>query len=302
MKLFISILFMALGFSKLAIAGDLTALKQHRWYAGGKDCSDGVKAAPIEIYQFDIDTYILRQNKCLHYEAPFLYLLFGTEKALLVDTGAMEDVNAFPLFDTVNNIQKQRARVLGLEVLELPLIVAHSHSHGDHIAGDGQFNHAKNVTLVPAKDLPGLKRAFGIKNWPEQEVKIELGQRELTLIPSPGHQNEAVTFYDTKNKWLITGDNLYPGRLYVRKWQIFKQSITTLVEFSKHHEIKAILRAHIEMSNINGVDYKMGSTYHPNEASLVLSKDHLLALHTELKNLGDKPTKVVKDKFIIYPL
>lgn len=288
--------------SNLAMAGDIKALEQHRWYAGEKNCEKGKKAAPIEIYHFDSDTYILRQNKCLHYEAPFLYLIFGSEQALLIDTGATESVNTFPLFATVNRIQRQRAKTLGLQKKALPLTVAHSHSHGDHIAGDGQFKGHNSVTVVPAKDLSGLQTTFGIKNWPKQQVKLDLGKRVLTLIPSPGHQSEAITFYDDKNKWLITGDNLYPGRLYIREWQVFKNSIRTLVEFSELHDVKAVLGAHIEMSLTAGVDYKMGSTYHPDEASLVLYKEDLILLHRQLKILGDTPTKAVFDKFIIYPL
>ena len=31
---------------------------------------------------------ILRQNMAIDYEAPFLYLLFGGDRALLLDTGA----------------------------------------------------------------------------------------------------------------------------------------------------------------------------------------------------------------------
>jgi hypothetical protein len=34
--------------------------------------------------------YILRENGCVNYEKPFLYLFFGSQKALLIDTGAGE--------------------------------------------------------------------------------------------------------------------------------------------------------------------------------------------------------------------
>ena len=32
----------------------------------------------IQVFWYDDDTVILRQNKAINYEAPFLYLLFGT--------------------------------------------------------------------------------------------------------------------------------------------------------------------------------------------------------------------------------
>jgi hypothetical protein len=47
---------------------------------------------------------ILRQNKAVHYEAPFLYLLFGSDRALLVDTGATPDPPLFPLRATVDRL------------------------------------------------------------------------------------------------------------------------------------------------------------------------------------------------------
>jgi len=34
------------------------------------------------------DLYILRQSGCTDYEKPFVYLLFGKQRALLVDTGS----------------------------------------------------------------------------------------------------------------------------------------------------------------------------------------------------------------------
>ena len=36
----------------------------------------------------DANTFVLRQSMCTNYEGPFLYLLFGSEKVLLQDTGA----------------------------------------------------------------------------------------------------------------------------------------------------------------------------------------------------------------------
>jgi len=40
------------------------------------------------VHEYNPDFYILRQSGCRHDEKPFLYLLFGSDKALLLDTGA----------------------------------------------------------------------------------------------------------------------------------------------------------------------------------------------------------------------
>ncbi len=45
---------------------------------------------PIQVHAYDPHTYVLRQSKATNYEAPFLYLLFGNERAILLDTGATE--------------------------------------------------------------------------------------------------------------------------------------------------------------------------------------------------------------------
>ena len=55
------------------------------WRTGGPTCGD---APEWEIHAYNPDLYILRENGCVNYEKPFLYLILGRERALLVDTGA----------------------------------------------------------------------------------------------------------------------------------------------------------------------------------------------------------------------
>jgi hypothetical protein len=59
---------------------------------GFHQCGDGfdaigARSPAMQIQQYDNSTFIIRQNKCINYEAAFLYLLFGSNRALLVDTG-----------------------------------------------------------------------------------------------------------------------------------------------------------------------------------------------------------------------
>jgi hydroxyacylglutathione hydrolase len=56
-----------------------------QWIHGSPDCATN-DDEPLQVHAFDDETYILRENKCVNFEGPFLYLLFGTEKALLLDT------------------------------------------------------------------------------------------------------------------------------------------------------------------------------------------------------------------------
>ncbi|WDE08897.1 MBL fold metallo-hydrolase [Thalassomonas viridans] len=279
----------------------LEQLTEKSWYSGAENCRQD-QAPAIEIQAYDQNTYILRQNKCLHYEAPFMYLLFGEKQALLIDTGATADKTRFPLADTLRSIIAIRQQALGLTSDTFPLLVAHSHSHSDHIAGDGQFTDFNGARVIAANDKNRLMSAFGLTEWPEQQAQLDLGNRRVDIIATPGHQKEAVSFYDHSTRWLLTGDTLYPGRLYVRQWQEYKNSIARLVNFSKSHEISAVLGAHIEMSSRANQDYATGSTYQPDEASLVLTLADLYLLNKALTELADTPKKTGLGKFIIYPL
>ena len=39
----------------------------------------------IQVHAYDDRTVVLRQSMAVHFEAPFLFLLFGAERALLLD-------------------------------------------------------------------------------------------------------------------------------------------------------------------------------------------------------------------------
>jgi hydroxyacylglutathione hydrolase len=125
-------------------AGGNAALADHRWIHGAEDCSTNQDPA-IETYEFDEDTYVLRQNKCVDYEAPFIYVLFGSHTVLVQDTGATEEAEKFPLYETVSALVEKRQFD---HFQPLKILVIHSHSHGDHKAADSQFKGMPHVTLV----------------------------------------------------------------------------------------------------------------------------------------------------------
>ncbi len=266
------------------------------WIHGSENCEDNTDP-PIQVVKYNSNTWILRQNKCTNYEAPFMFLFFGENKVLLFDTGATKDDETFPLYKTVNQIINDWSEKNG----EVELIVAHTHKHGDHYAADGQFVGKPNTTVI-GLEVEDLKNFYNISSWPEEIVNFELGNRLMKIIPIPGHQASSIAVYDTSTKILLTGDTFYPGRLYVKDWNAFKMSIERLVKFTDNYEISTILGNHIEMTQTPGVDYPMGNIYQPNESQLPLSVLELKELSSALKKLGDKPTKEVHDSFIIYPV
>jgi hydroxyacylglutathione hydrolase len=283
---------------------DLTsAINKKQWIHGSENCDDN-SDKKIDILAIDENTYILRQSKCTSYEAPFIYVFIGSKRIAIIDTGATEDMNVFPLFETIKAIvEKKSANGTSSNVMKMSdqdIIVLHTHSHGDHHEGDGQFKGYKNITIIePSQD--GLINGLGFTDNLEQEKVIDLGTRKLTLFQIPGHQEESIAIYDEKTKWLLTGDTFYPGAIYVKNWSIFKSSIERLVTFSEKHDISAVLGAHIEMTMTPGEFYPIGSTYQPQESPLALRAHHIKQLQSKIKGI-DEATEMVFDDFIIIPL
>lgn len=274
-------------------AGVAGGLADKAWIHGSKDCAEN-RDPPLEVYRFDADSYILRQNKCIHFEAPFIYVLFGQHTAFVLDTGATADPGQFPLYETVRSLVARRNQP------KLKVLVAHSHSHGDHREGDPQFRGKPGVTLVEA-DAEAVREYFGFSSWPNGSAKVDLGGRMLDVVPAPGHQDEAIVIYDAQTGWLLTGDNLYPGRLYVRDWDEFRSSVGRLIDFSRTRRISAVLGGHIEMSR-SGKLFEAGSTYQPDEAALPLAHEDLLRLEQVLREAGDEPREIVTANFAVVPI
>lgn len=97
------------------------------------------------------------------------------------------------------------------------IIVAHSHTYSDHYAGDKLFCGQENVTFVGTTQKQ-VNHFFKMNNWPNDISEFDLGNRELSIIPMPGHQNQAITIYDPQTKWLLTGDSFYPRLIYIKDW------------------------------------------------------------------------------------
>lgn len=267
-----------------------------KFISGSIDCEKNTDDL-IQVVKFNQNTWILRQNKCINYEAPFMFLFFGENKALLMDTGATKEAEKFPLYQTVNKLIKNWEANNGSKI---ELIVAHTHSHGDHISADDQFKNKNNISVV-GLDVLDIETYFDIKNWPYESKKMDLGNRIVEIIPIPGHHKTSIALYDYSSKLLLTGDSFYPGRLYIKDWNAFQLSTQRLVDFTNTHKVSYILGNHIEMTNKAGRDYPVETTYQPNEHVLPLNVKDLRQLNKSLIRLGDTPKFEVHGNFIIYP-
>jgi hydroxyacylglutathione hydrolase len=270
------------------------------WIHGFPDCTKN-KDPPIQVYQNDENTFIMRQNKCIEpevsFEAPFMYLLFGDRRVMLLDTGASRSPMIFPIGSTVAEIISKWLAAHNLD--SIPLVVCHSHSHGDHTQGDDQFINFNDVTIVPPSLLE-VKKFFKFNNWPEQIVSVDLGNRKIDVIPIPGHEKSHISLYDENTKILFTGDTLYPGLLVINDWKAYRDSISRLKIFTDDNQPSFILGAHIEMKNTPGKWFGYPCLFQPNEHVLQLEMQHLSELHDAIVNL-EIPNVDRHNDFIIQP-
>ena len=267
-----------------------------KWIHGSADCRTNRDPA-IQVHRLDADTYILRQNKCLSYEAPFMYLLIGGERALLLDTGDLrQGTRPLPLRETVEQLLAEHSA--GRRTRPPRLIVAHSHSHGDHRSGDTQFNDPSRATVV-GTSVDAVKNFFRFADWPNRSATFDLGGRPLTLIPIPGHEDSHVAVYDPKTKLLLTGDTLYPGLLVVNRWGDYRRSVRRLADFAARNRISYVLGAHVEMTSRPRVPYPYRTVHQPDEHGLQLEVRHLLELRDACEAMGNSPRRAVHDDFVI---
>jgi glyoxylase-like metal-dependent hydrolase (beta-lactamase superfamily II) len=155
------------------------------------------------------------------------YLIVGQKQALLFDTGM-----------GISNIRKV---VQGLT--KLPVSVANSHTHNDHVGDNWRFNNIYGMDtaftrqstkgssadaqaeLTPDQlcgELPAgfdprsyATRPFHITHWIHGGEKIDLGGRVLEVIATPGHTPDSISLWDTANGLLFTGDMYYAGPIYL---------------------------------------------------------------------------------------
>jgi hydroxyacylglutathione hydrolase len=247
------------------------------WNEGAPDCT-ATPQDPLQVHTYEPQTFILRQSPCASFEANFLYLLVGSDKALLIDTGAVADPKEMPLAKTILDLLPDK------DHKKLPLLVAHTHRHLDHRAGDPQFASLPSVQIVPI-DLEGVRAFFGFTNWPNGIAHLDLGGRIVDVIPTPGHNETHVAFYDNRTGILFSGDFLMPGRLLIKDAAAYRESARRVVEFLKTRPLTHILGGHIELNGA-GRAYRFGSHYHPNEHRLELAREDLTALPAALESFN----------------
>src|SRR5260370_34130917 len=129
------------------------------------------------------------------------------------------------------------------ELTSRPVVVLNSHTHDDHVGGNWQFafvygmdtdftrKNAKGsredaqAEIAPDQlcgDLPkGLNpKTYATKPWKishfiHDGFKVNLGDRTLEVLSTPGHTPDSIALLDRANGLLFTGDIYYPPPIWL---------------------------------------------------------------------------------------
>ena len=171
----------------------------------------------------DKSTYIISEYR--HWEETHCYLLLGTDRALIIDTGL-----------GICNIYEQVRKLTNL-----PVTAVATHIHWDHIGGHKHFpefyahkaelNWLDDTFPLPLQavknmviDRCELPNSFSIDQYEifqgrpsrvlEDGDTIDLGSRSIQVLHTPGHAPGHLCFWEEEKGYLFSGDLIYKGTLF----------------------------------------------------------------------------------------
>ncbi len=149
------------------------------------------------------------------------YLIAGSEKALMFDTGSGENeaINGFKIIPMLE------------ELTTVPITLLLSHFHFDHNQNISEFSNIAFPDLPILRDRVGTDGSFSfttedlfigtypsaikVNDWLPVNTAMDLGGRVVELLNIPGHTKESVVIVDKTNKIAFLGDYLYNGSLFL---------------------------------------------------------------------------------------
>ncbi|XOV85490.1 MAG: MBL fold metallo-hydrolase [bacterium] len=250
----------------------------------------------IQVHRYNEHTYILRQNPAVHWEAPFMYLLFGNDRAVLFDTGATAESQYFPLAETVKAVITRWLGANGKDSLQL--LVVPTGDDNSQTQALKQFADQPNTQIVEPT-LLSRQKLLGFENWPSKNSTLDLGGRTLTLLPTPGLNRNAFSVYDPWSDLLLTGNTFYAGRLVIRDFEAYRASLRRLLELKATEPIEWVMGGRIEMTAHPGMDYRLRTNYRPLEHALQLPADALHDVYQIVQLINAREDIRIHDDFIV---
>jgi glyoxylase-like metal-dependent hydrolase (beta-lactamase superfamily II) len=216
----------------------------------------GVSDPWFEVYRVATGVFAIYEPH--QAEEVISYLIVGAKQAALFDTGM-----------GISDIQKVTA-----ELTALPIVVLNSHTHHDHVGGNWQFKDVLGVdtaftrasargTTAGAQDelgpdmicgaLPSgfdarsyATRPWTITRWIHDGDRLDLGDRVLEILATPGHTPDAVCLLDRQHGLLFTGDTYYPAPIWLFRPETdldaYATSVRRLAPLTSH--LVTVLGAH----------------------------------------------------------
>ena len=191
-----------------------------------------------------------------HWQHIISYLIQGARKSVLFDTGM-----------GISDISKVARKLTDTDVM-----VVNSHTHFDHIGDDWRFDeihvfdddqaveilkqgHDHEMVLFDSEPdkffqqpPPGFDpEKYMIRPVDENRIRriqngdtIDLGNRKLEVLHTPGHTGDSIMLLDLENRALFTGDTFYPDLLFAffrDEWghsdlQVYENTMTELARLS----------------------------------------------------------------------
>ena len=239
---------------------------------------------------------VLRQSLLTTFEAPFMYLIFGDERALLIDTG----VEGGALRAVIDLEIEDWLRANGRE--RIALTVMHSHRHKDHIGGDKGFAERPDTEIV-GHNPDAIAEFFAIDDWPAGSANYDLGGRSVEILPTPGHHPSHVMVFDPITRILFTGDTIYPGRLLFEcgKLDEFSATIDRVANFARANDVQWFLGGHIEMKTTPKSTFPQNQKSRKNEHLLELPASIVEDIQAGLADLSQELVITEYDEFVLLP-
>jgi glyoxylase-like metal-dependent hydrolase (beta-lactamase superfamily II) len=197
------------------------------------------------------------------YEGVTSFLIVGTERALIFDTG----------------LGIARIGEVVRRLTDRPVTVVNSHTHFDHVGGNGEFADIRNLdspysrasargevpdsvsgyargTLAEDRVCGPLPAGVGSREYrlPAWQAtghvvggeRLDLGGRVIEVVVTPGHRPDSICLLDRANGLLFTGDTYYSGEIYLWSQETsvadYAASIAKIAALAP--ELKTLLPAH----------------------------------------------------------
>lgn len=221
-----------------------------------------------------IDDHTIAISEYGHSERSHSYLLIGSQRALLIDTGL-----------GIGNIRDVVAKYVDLK----RVLVVSTHIHWDHIGGHQYFDQI----FAPKREISWLvdqfplgldmvKKNFADDHFYHKKPKwfnvndyqiyratsvqavddsdlFDLGNRCIACIHTPGHSPGHLCFFEKETGYLFTGDLIYRGTIFVNypstDPELYQKSIHRLNE--RVLEIRRLLPSHHDLDVDVGLIHQM---------------------------------------------